>query len=160
MQRDACLRARHAAWQALGRNDQVALFAYFTAGNRSKQLHFHNLDIDSLAPYAQSEVSGLLGQRAISPAPMTQPPVEQPGGAEGEQLAPPTSTTLSAALGLGGGGVGTSTTIRAAVGADGHLQGEGAIAGSYRDYQVKWISSHGPGAFAYSRFTECADDEI
>ena len=95
---------------------------------------------------------------------MTQPQVElQPRGGEGQSslaaaLAPP--TTLSAALGLGGGGVGTSTTIRAAVGADGHLQGEGAIAGSYRDYQVKWISSHGPGAFAYSRFTECADDEI
>ena len=148
-----------AAWQALGENDRLALSAYFTAGNRSKQLHFHNLHIDSLTPYTQSEVSGLLGQRAISPAPMTQPPVEQPGGAEGEQLAPPT-TTLSAALGLGGGGVGTSTTIRAAVGADGHLQGEGAIAGSYRDYQVKWISSHGPGAFAYSRFTECVDDEM
>ena len=96
----------------------------------------------------------MLGQRAISPAPMMQPSVEQ-----SEPAAPPT-TTLSAALGLGGGGVGTSTAIRAAVGADGHLQGEGAIAGSYRDYQVKWISSHGPGAFAYSRFTECADDEI
>ena len=82
----------------------------------------------------------------------------QPRGGEGQSslaaaLAPP--TTLSTALGLG---VGTSTTIRAAVGADGHLQGEGAIAGSYRDYQVKWISSHGPGAFAYSRFTECVDD--
>ena len=96
----------------------------------------------------------MLGQRAISPAPMMQPSVEQ------SEPAAPTTTTLVAALGLGGGGVGTSTTIRAAVGADGHLQGEGAIAGSYRDYQVKWISSHGPGAFAYSRFTECADDEI
>ena len=114
----------------------------------------------SLLSIQSHQVHGLLGQRAISPAPMKQPPVEQPGGAEGqgEQLAP--TTTLSAALGLGGGGVGTSTTIRAAVGADGHLQGEGAIAGSYRDYQVRWISSHGPGAFAYSRFTECADDEI
>ena len=92
---------------------------------------------------------------------MTQPQVEQPGGGEGQRtFAALDTTTLSAALGLGGGGVGTSTTIRAAVGADGHLQGEGAIAGSYRDYQVKWISSHGPGAFAYSRFTECADDEI
>ena len=102
-----------------------------------------------------------MGQRAISPAPMKQPQVEQPGGGEGQRtFAALDTTTLSAALGLGGGGVGTSTTIRAAVGADGHLQGEGAIAGSYRDYQVKWISSHGPGAFAYSRFTECADDEI
>ena len=130
---------------------------------------------------------------------MTQPPVEQPGGGEGQRtLAALDTTTFSAALGLGGGGVGTSTTIRAAVQVDGRLQGEGAIVGSYRDYQasaphmyssvsnasrfvpvvsvshhsslhaycpfpllllqVKWVSSHGPGAFAYSRFTECAGD--
>ena len=136
---------------------------------------------------------------------MTQPPVEQPGGGEGQRtLAALDTTTFSAALGLGGGGVGTSTTIRAAVQVDGRLQGEGAIVGSYRDYQasaprmysssvsvcqsfrcqsclcvcptphhnslhayysfpllllqVKWVSSHGPGAFAYSRFTKCAGD--
>ena len=151
------------------------------------------------------QVHGVLGQRAISPAPMTQPPVEQPGGGEGQRtLAALDTTTFSAALGLGGGGVGTSTTVRAAVQVDGRLQGEGAIVGSYRDYQasaprmysssvsvcqsfrcqsclcvcptphhnslhayysfpllllqVKWVSSHGPGAFAYSRFTECAGD--
>lgn len=149
-----------AEWQALGKNDRAALFAYFTAGNHSKQLSFHNVNVDSLAPYAQHEVHGLLGQRAISPAPMKQPPVEQPGGGkEQSELAAQASTTISAALGLGGGGVGTSSTIRATVQADGQQQGEGAIVGSYRDYQVKWVSSHGPGAFAHSRFTECIDDE-
>ena len=29
---------------------------------------------------------------------------------------------------------------------------EGAIEGSYRDYQVRFISSHGPGAHKHSRF--------
>ena len=83
------------------------------------------------------QVHGVLGQRAISPAPMTQPPVEQPGGGEGQRtLAALDTTTFSAALGLGGGGVGTSTTVRAAVQVDGRLQGEGAIVGSYRDYQA------------------------
>jgi len=144
----------------------------------------------------QNQVHGLLGQRAISPAPMKQPPIEQLGGGAKEQseFAAQATTTIAAALGLGGGGVGTSTTIRATVQADGHLQGEGAIEGSYRDYQVgspaschrrlcthrttrilactsplllifplcslqvKWVSSHGPGAFAFSRFTECMDD--
>jgi len=149
-----------AAVQDLGVNDRVASLAVFNAASHgSKRLHFHNIHIHSLAPYTQHEVHGVLGQRAISPAPMTQPPVEQPGGGEGQRtLAALDTTTFSAALGLGGGGVGTSTTVRAAVQVDGRLQGEGAIVGSYRDYQVKWVSSHGPGAFAYSRFTKCAGD--
>lgn len=37
-----------AEWQALGKNDRAALFAYFTAGNHSKQLSFHNVRINSL----------------------------------------------------------------------------------------------------------------
>ena len=95
--------------------------------------------IPALSPKSSSshQVHGVLGQRAISPAPMTQPPVEQPGGGEGQRtLAALDTTTFSAALGLGGGGVGTSTTVRAAVQVDGRLQGEGAIVGSYRDYQA------------------------
>ena len=147
---------------------------------------------------SQNQVHGLLGQRAISPAPMKQPPIEQLGGGAKEQseFATQATTTIAAALGLGGGGVGTSTTIRATVQADGPLQGEGAIEGTYRDYQagsspaycrcqtrtephdtnastcilpllfiftlcshqVKWVSTHGPSAFAFSRFTECMDD--
>ena len=47
-------------------------------------------------------------------------------------------------------------TILAVVGADGGLegahQGEGAIEGSYRDYRVRYSSSHGPGAHKHSRF--------
>eukprot|EP00964_Phaeocystis_antarctica_P007838 scaffold4217_cov31-Phaeocystis_antarctica.AAC.1 len=30
------------AWLALGETDRLALFAFFTGGDRSKQLHFHN----------------------------------------------------------------------------------------------------------------------
>ena len=71
---------------------------------------------------------------------MKQPPVEQLGGGRGQSevaaRAIAAQATISAALGLGGGGVGTTTPIRATVQADGHLQGEGAIVGSYRDYQV------------------------
>ena len=43
-------------------------------------------------------------------------------------------------------------TVQIAIGADGHHQGEGAIEGSYRDYQVPWVSSHGPDAHMHSRF--------
>ena len=52
-------------WQTLGKNDRAALFAFFTAGNRSKQLHFHNVRIlwpglqalcTSLAPPSTSRV--------------------------------------------------------------------------------------------------------
>ena len=84
------------------------------------------------------QVHGLLGQRAISPAPMVQLPVQQPGGNdEQSKLDALTSTTFATVLDLGGGGVGTSTNMfHAAVQVDGHLQGEGAIEGSYRDYQV------------------------
>ena len=89
---------------------------------------------------------------------MKQPPIEQLGGRkEQNEFAAQATTTIAAALGLGGGGVGTSTTVRTMVQADGHMQGEGAIEGSYRNYQVKWVSSHGPGAYAFSRF-ECMDD--
>jgi len=135
-----------ADWQALSRNERTALFAFFTAGNRSKQLHFYNIQVDSLVPYAQHEVHGLLGQRAISPAPMKQPPIEKLGGGAKEQseFASQATTTIAAALGLGGGGVGTSTTIRATVQADGPLQGEGAIEGTYRDYQVIGSPHMGP----------------
>ena len=91
---------------------------------------------------SQNQVHGLLGQRAISPAPMKQPPIEQLGGGAKEQseFAAQATTTIAAALGLGGGGVGTSTTIRATVQADGHLQGEGAIEGSYLDYKARGFS--------------------
>ena len=73
-----------AAWEALGKNDRAALLSFFIAGDRSKQLYFHNVrivlplklclpllptpsalqpllvymqaQVDSLAPYAQYEV--------------------------------------------------------------------------------------------------------
>ena len=72
---------------------------------------------------------------------MKQPAVEQLGGGkEQSEFATQATTTIAAALGLGGGGVGTSTAIRATVHADGHLQGEGAIEGSYLDYKARGFS--------------------
>ena len=62
---------------------------------------------------------------------------------------------LQAANGAGGGG--SAGTLQIAIDADGHHQGEGAIEGSYRDYQVRFVSSHGPGAHKHSRFV-CGRD--
>ena len=45
--------------------------------------------------------------------------------------------------------------MQVVIGADGQHQGEGAIEGSYRDYRVRYVSSHGPGAHKHSRFA-CA----
>jgi len=160
------------AWTNLSKLEKVILNAHFNRNdnnNRSKQLHFHNVQLDSLHPYAQNEVHGLLGQRAISPAPMQAPIEFDPLGGDG--IAPSelsmlaSQSALSAAPTMGGGGgVGAGTTIHAVVQPDGEqrshwTQGEGAIVGSYRDYQVKWVSSHGPGDFAYSRFVGCAADK-
>ncbi len=39
-----------ADWLTLSKNERTALFAFFTAGNRSKQLHFHNVRTGSLSP--------------------------------------------------------------------------------------------------------------
>ena len=49
-------------------------------------------------------------------------------------------------------GGGSAGTMQIAIGADGQHQGEGAIEGSYRDYQVRYVSSHGPDAHKHSRF--------
>ena len=158
-----------AAWQRLGATDRTALLAFFTAGNRSKQFHFHNVRLSSFGPLKQHEVHGLLGQRAISPVPMRAPVEQQSGDAAWQEspLAAPYATTLAASLELGGGGGGGGggsggsvyMTLRTAVSAEGQLQGEGAIEGSFRDYQVTGISSHGRQAFAYSQFTGCAAGE-
>ena len=107
--------------------------------------------VENLAPYAQPEVHGLLGQRAIDPKPPVQALVEQPANSDKNELAALATTTLSAALDLGGaaasvtrlcsarafyrwlsrftcdalvpaGGVGAGTTVRAAVEADGRAQ--------------------------------------
>ena len=64
------------------------------------------------------------------------------------------TTQLQAAnMAANGAGAGGSVgTLQVAIDADGHHQGEGAIEGSYRDYGVRYISSHGPGAHKHSRF--------
>ena len=116
--------------------------------NRSKQLHFHNVQIDSLGPYAQHEVHGLLGQRAISPVPLLVPTELPPvGGVEtaASELSKAAATSaLSVTASLGGAtdGISAGTTIRAAVQADGEqhahwVQGEGAIVGTYVDYKAR-----------------------
>ena len=58
--------------------------------------------VENLAPYAQPEVHGLLGQRAIDPKPPVQALVEQPANSDKNELAALATTTLSAALNLGG----------------------------------------------------------
>ena len=58
--------------------------------------------VENLAPYAQPEVHGLLGQRAIDPKPPVQALVEQPANSDKNELAALATTTLSAALDLGG----------------------------------------------------------
>ena len=55
-------------WQALPAPDKIAVLAYLTNGNASQQMHFYNVRVESL-PYAQPEVHGLLGQRAVGPYP-------------------------------------------------------------------------------------------
>ena len=113
-------------WQALPPTDRVATMAYLTAGKASQQMHFHNVRVEAL-PFAQSEVHGLLGQRAVGPV----PPIATPN----ELAALDGSLTSTEQLSADA----TGTTIRATVAADGkvpQLQGEGAIEGSYRSYQV------------------------
>ena len=113
-------------WRALPPMDRVATMAYLTAGNASQQMHFHNVRVEAL-PFAQSEVHGLLGQRAVGPV----PPIATPN----ELAALDGSLTSTEQLSADA----TGTTIRATVAADGkvpQLQGEGAIEGSYRSYQV------------------------
>ena len=113
-------------WQALPPQDRQAVLAYLTAGNKSQQMNFHNVRVEAL-PFAQSDVHGMLGQRAVGPVPPIMTPI-QLASLDGsitstEQLSP-----------------NAGTTIRATVAADGTvplLQGEGAIEGSYRSYQAR-----------------------
>ena len=118
--------------------------ARLTAGNKTRQLHFYNAHVDSL-PYAQRDVHGLLGQRSISPAPMRATVATRPS-----PLGPLALSTAQLQEASAGGS--SAGTMQIAIGADGSHQGEGAIEGSYRDYQVRYVSSHGPGAHKHSRF--------
>ena len=98
-------------------------------------------------PYAQRDVHGLLGQRSVSPSPMRGPAAWGPNPLGALALS---TAQLHAANGAAGGG--SAGTLQVAIDADGHHQGEGAIEGSYRDYGVRYISSHGPGAPKHTRF--------
>merc|ERR1719272_2574422 len=134
-------------WLALPSADRLAVLSYLTAGKASQQMHFFNVQIDKL-PFAQPDVHGLLGQRAVGPFP--------PMATTNELLAALDGALMSTEQPSPGAG----TTIRATVAADGAaaapmLQGEGAIEGSYLSYKVKYVSDHGPSSFAYSRF-KCA----
>ena len=150
------------AWQGLPAEERVATLAYLTGGNASQQMHFHNVRIDELLHADQSDVHGLLGQRSIRPAPMAPQEGQRPmcsassaadaRSEERSELAELAASTIMATMGADGSVGGVGTTLRAAVAADGRHQGEGAIEGTYRDYRVQQIGSHGPDAFAYSRF--------
>ena len=115
-------------WHALPAPDRLAVLSYLTGGNASQKMHFYNVRIEAL-PFAQGDVHGLLGQRAVGPVP--------PITASSELLAALDGSLMSTEQPSTGAG----TTIRATVSADGSgppmLQGEGAIEGSYRSYQVR-----------------------
>ena len=132
-----------AAWLALPEYDRVATLARAASGNRTRQLRFYNALVEAL-PYAQRDVHGLLGQRSVSPSPMRATAAAEPSRLGAFAL--PTSQLQEASA------AGSAGTMQIAIGADGHHQGEGAIEGSYRDYQVPWVSSHGPDAHKHSRF--------
>ena len=117
-------------WQSLPVKERVAIYAYLTAGNASQQMHFHNVRVEAL-PFAQPDVHGFLGQRAVGPV----PPIVTPS-----QLAALDGYVTSTEQISSNAG----TTIRATVAADGtvpQLQGEGAIEGSYRSYQARELPS-------------------
>ena len=123
--------------------DRIGTMARLTAGNKTRQLHFYNALVEAL-PFVQRDVHGLLGQRSVSPAPMRASAL---GPSPLGPLALSTAQLQEASAGGSSAG-----TMQIAIGADGHHQGEGAIEGSYRDYQVRYVSSHGPGAHKHSRF--------
>ena len=131
------------AWLALPEADRIGTMARLTAGNKTRQLHFYNALVEAV-PYAQRDVHGLLGQRSVSPAPMRASAL---GPSPLGPLALSTAQLREASAGGSSAG-----TLQIAIGADGQHQGEGAIEGSYRDYQVRYVSSHGPDAHMHSRF--------
>ena len=59
---------------ALPVEERVAVLAW--AGNASRQLHFHHVNVRAL-PHRQGQVHGLLGQRAINPKPIPRLPEER-----------------------------------------------------------------------------------
>jgi len=149
------------AWRGLPAGDRVATLAYLTGGNATRQMHFHNVRINELLNAAQSDVHGLLGQRSIRPAPMSSEEGNRPAGfvaadtplEERSELAELAASTIMAVTGADGSVDGVGTTLHAVAAANGRHQGEGAIEGTYQDYRVEQIGSHGSGAFRYSRFS-------
>ena len=156
-----------AAWLALPAYDRIATLARAASGNRTRQLRFYNTLVEAL-PFAQRDVHGLLGQRSVSPAPMrasavgpspplrsSVPPTPQSLPYQRHPLGPLALSTAQLQEASAGGS--SAGTLQVVIGADGAHQGEGAIEGSYRDYQVRYVSSHGPGAHKHSRFVCGAD---
>jgi len=134
-----------AAWQALPEADRIGTMARLTAGNKTRQLHFYNALVEAL-PFAQRDVHGLLGQRSVSPSPMRTTAAVGPSPLGVLALS---TAQLRREMSAGGSSAGTMQVV---IGADGQHQGEGAIEGSYRDYQVRYVSSHGLDAHKYARF--------
>ena len=70
---------------ALPVEERVAVLARLTAGNASRQLHFHHVNVRAL-PHRQGQVHGLLGQRAINPKPIPRLPEERQHQPEPSEL--------------------------------------------------------------------------
>ena len=141
------------AWRRIPAIERGSTLAYLAKrGTASRSLNFFQVNIDALPTRKQAEVHGLLGQRAIAPKPIVKPTQQQQAAGE----PPATTNTMpsrseSLAGSAPGGGMGTILAVVGADGGlDGALQGEGAIEGSFKEYQVPWASTH--DTFMHSRF--------
>ena len=115
------------------RRDEWALMLVMPSLEAHNLFYFMQFDVPVLR-YAQPQVHGLLGQRALSPA-----PADPAIGGEPE--------TTTAGVGARGG----ASLVEAANARFGH-QGEGAIFGRYDQYLVPTIADHG---YTFGRFS-CA----
>ena len=127
------------------RRDEWALMLVMPSLEAHNLFYFMQFDVPVLR-YAQPQVHGLLGQRALSPAARR---------AVGDAAAAP-----EAKGGGGGGGGGDDDESAAAAGARGGgliaaaaaagfgHQGEGAIVGAYHDYIVSALGAHDEFVFA------------
>ena len=115
------------------RRDEWALMLVMPSLEPHNLFYFMQFDVPVLR-YAQPQVHGLLGQRALSPA-----PADPAIGGEPE--------TITAGVGARGG----ASLVEAANARFGH-QGEGAIFGRYDQYLVPTIADHG---YTFGRFS-CA----
>eukprot|EP00965_Chrysotila_dentata_P015207 502880-Pleurochrysis_carterae.AAC.2 len=123
-----------------------------TFAKTSDRFFFTQVDLPVLT-YSQSQVHGLLGQRAVSITPLQAGygDIELPGiplrSATSEGMHMPERSELEAGA--------SEPSINSDKGPRGH-QGEGMIEGVYTDYAVHSLHTH-ENSFKFSRFTQCPD---